>query len=363
MVKKKPASAQKKNDKNIYEAFLKAESCLEFATDDVLMSNYYWASPSVRICIHQEDMSQEEMHALLSKKRISLIEGAHLLIGKKLNDTSKIFLTKPLQQIYEMTIKDIRIEALECKTEDNSKNINVFSESSYAMAFDKSFIVEVLGNKHGLEHYFTPIGFINWALSRGMVLNDILASIVGVNQVAENIDPKFEHKVRSYSIVWANPLSPSKIIELTIVATAQALWELDPQITIEEMKTHKCITRLLPEGKEYKNKDILRNKIKGIDPRPLNRRTKKRKDSTNNESFPPRLIPGVIIPNKEQFLLNYFMLEVVCKAIYKVFLRHNSIMSKSEFLRSRLIDCYIGKDNPFLQQFLSIWVEEGMKSK
>jgi len=54
-------------------------------------------------------------------------------------------------------------------------------------------------------------------------------------------------------------------------AIAQALWDTNPELTIEDIKNHRHI-QVIGNGKQYKGRDTIRNWIKDLDPRPIDER-------------------------------------------------------------------------------------------
>lgn len=315
----------------------------------------------------QEPNTEEDIRNVMEKETISLIEGAHLLAGIKLNDISAVILSKTILHIYKAAINSIKNKHLKVDSlnelgywEDNFCD-NVISFHSQ----DQKICIRIQGNKHGIVHHFKLHILIDWALSQGLLVDEKLLQFIGVLPVAECLDHmKSEASyLPSHFLLFAAPLllSKNEIKDMSMLAAAQVLWYIIPDQTIEKMPENPLIKKYIPNN-EYSNRHIFRNKVKIIDPR--KKKTRPSKSAINIKKSPdiPIIIPGVIIQKEDgRYICDFLKLKIICKTLVSTLLKINPALQEDQLVDHELIQLYIGHLHPIIAAMAKEWALEAKR--
>lgn len=326
-----------------------------------------WVPAIVEVYYKQEPNTDDDIDKFLKQKSISLIEGAHLLMGMKLNSIAASVMSKPVLHIYQMAIKDIRENKLKTEHIDAEEfwENHVFNDEITFHSGDQNISVCIKGTKHGIAHHFQSHVFIDWALSTGLLIDEKLLQMIGVSPVAKCYD---HNKVEAlflptnYPILATSTLpTKNELNDLSILSIAQVLWYTTPDMTIEQMPENTLIKRYLPyEG--YSNRHVFRNKVKIIDPRIKKSRSKKSSSVSKRAPDTPKIIPGVVINNgNDQVIWDFSKLKVVCKTLLMTLLQINSSLNEEQLLNHDLIQIYVKNLHPLIGLMVRDWIHESKK--
>jgi len=116
-----------------------------------------------------------------------------------------------------------------------------------------------------------PVTFLKWAQQKNLNIPDELMLLL---QNAENEE----------NILDTNSKAPrqSQIVKAACQAVALTLWDIDPDMTIEDMKSHPAILKHAG-GQHYSGKNTLRSWLSEVDPRPADKKTGRPKIPVNSD--------------------------------------------------------------------------------
>lgn len=344
------------------ESYLEAADLFDYFRNK--SSEIEWEPTFINVYYKQEPNTDEDISNILKRKAISLREGAHLLIGTKLNNMSAVVTSKPVLHIYKMALNDIqnkRLKTEDVDEEDYQQN-HVLKDEITFHSDDQNISIWIQGTTRELAYYFKPHVLIDWALSIGLLLNEKLLQVIGALPVAkcDELMKQEAFYLSSNYLLYAEPLllTKNELKDLSLLSIAQVLWYTTPDMTIEKMPENRLIKKHIPrEG--YSNKDIFRNKVKIIDPRVIKSRPKKCSNILKKTPDAPIIIPGVLNKNENnQIVWNHSRLKYICKSILETLLQINNSLDEEYLLNHDLIKLYTKDLHPIVNAMLKDWISE-----
>lgn len=117
----------------------------------------------------------------------------------------------------------------------------------------------------------SPVTFLRWAQQKKLNIPDELMQLLQDAESEENAADDHAKAPRK-----------SQIVKAACQAVALTLWDDNPDMTIEQMKSHPAILKHAG-GQYYSGKNTLRDWLSEVDPRPADKKTgRPRKIPVNN---------------------------------------------------------------------------------
>lgn len=119
-----------------------------------------------------------------------------------------------------------------------------------------------------------PSAFLQWAKNKEFEIHESLVNLLTDNESQSlNTDARNEKEIQeTQSDLIEKKLRPSQATKRICQVIALTLWDIYPDMTIEDMKDHKAILEY-GGGNYYSGKNTLRDWLSEVDPRPLEVKT------------------------------------------------------------------------------------------
>jgi hypothetical protein len=155
----------------------------------------------------------------------------------------------------------------------------------------------------------------------------------------------------------ANPLTDTPNSKhMVLQATAQVVWHYE-EISIAKLENHWAIKKILTTS--YSSKNTFRQIVKIVDPRPISRRAKQRKEASAGKlPYPPVPIPNISLINENGMVQDLISLRTVCKVLFNALKLLAPNLQPNELKQHPLIELYLEKSTELIKDLSSDWLTE-----